>query len=483
MRRISAFLLFVSLASAGGASGQSPLSGLDRPQSFIPQRASSSAAAWQTDNTDFVEVLPGKTTTIMNASGPGRIAHMWFTLAAPERSYSRRVTLRIYFDGETDPSVEAPLGDFFGVGHGMDVEVNSLPVRVTANGRARNCYWPMPFRKSVRVEITNDGLSPIRRLYWQIDWQRLPSLPADTPYFHARYRQQDRLQPGRYVVLDAEGKGHYVGTVMSVRARSGGWFGEGDDFFFVDGEKEPSLRGTGTEDYVGDAWEFRQFDGPYYGVPIYEGNGTDTLTSYYRWHVVDPIPFEKSLRFEIEHTGPPAGSATGAYVERPDDFASVAFWYQVEPHKPFGAVPAVEQRLPYSLADAQELTMESVRLAQGGTPSLVRRSVALAAQGPGALLEVEFEVKKPGRFDLVAYLPQGPDSGTYQVALDGEASGAPRVFFSPAAVMPAGRILGSFTFTPGRHRLRFTCIGKAPASRGYDMAVGPVILAPSTGGR
>ena len=261
-------LLFLALPLAG----QEPaaLSTLDQPHNYRAQRASSSAADWQKSNDDRIPVEPGQTVTLIDAPGPGRIAHIWFTIAAAERNYSRRITLRMYWDGETDPSVEAPLGDFFAIGHGMDVELNSIPVRITSNGRARNCYWPMPFRKSARITLTNDGKKPIRSLYYQIDWQKLPALPADAPYFHARYRQQNSLKPGRYLVLDAEGKGHYVGTVMSVKANASSWIGEGDDFFFIDGESEPSLRGTGTEDYVGDAWGFRRFDGPYYGVPVWK---------------------------------------------------------------------------------------------------------------------------------------------------------------------------------------------------------------------
>lgn len=479
MARFASCALLIVLACPGAARAQEALAALDRPHDYKSQRASTSAAAWATDNTDFIELEPGKTATLATLAGPGRITHMWFTYATPERSSSRRLTLRIYWDGETNPSVEAPLGDFFGVGHGMDAELNSIPVRVTANGRARNCYWPMPFGKSARIELTNDGLSPVRRLYFQADWRQVPSLTAGTPYFHARYRQQDHLGKGRYVVLDAEGKGHYVGTVMSVRANAGGWFGEGDDFFFIDGEKEPSLRGTGTEDYVGDAWEFRQFDGPYYGVPVYEGNGPGTLTSYYRWHIADPIAFEKSLRFEIEHTGPPSITATGAYTERADDFASVAFWYQVEPHRAFGSVPPVEERLGYSLADTQEVTLDTARSIQGGTLSIVRRSVVFAATGPGSTVEVDFEIKKPGRWNLSIYFPQGPDSGTYQVFLDGEAAGSPRSFYSPNAVVPPARSIGTLGFTPGRHRLRFVCTGRSPLSHGYELSVGPIALTPA----
>ena len=298
------------------------------------------------------------------------------------------------------------------------------------------------------------------------------------PYFHARYRQESTLKSGRYLVLDAQGKGHFVGTVMSVRANSSAWIGEGDDFFFIDGEKEPSLRGTGTEDYVGDAWGFRRFDGPYYGVPVWEGRvEAGCLTTYYRWHIPDPIAFQQSLRFEIEHTGP-ASTVVGGYTERPDDYASVAYWYQSEPHKPFGSIPPVEERLSYSLEGIQELTLSSVMNQQGGQARMGGNSVYFSADGPGSALEVEFEVKQEGKYQVAVFLPEGPDFGNYQIYLNGEPQGAHRIFYSTAAYTPAARIIGTFPLSSRKYRLRFQCLGKAPLSRGYDMAVGAVSLTP-----
>jgi hypothetical protein len=471
-------LLAISFAIAAPAQGPADLRGLDQPHNYRSQRSSSSAADWQKSNDDRIPVEPGQTVTLLDVQGPGRIAHIWFTIAAAERNYARRVTLRMYWDGESDPSVEAPLGDFFAIGHGMDVELNSVPVRITSNGRARNCYWPMPFHKSARITFTNDGKKPIRSLYYQIDWQKLPSLASDAPHFHARYRQENALKPGRYVVLDAEGKGHYVGTVMSVRANSSSWIGEGDDFFFIDGETEPSLRGTGTEDYVGDAWGFRRFDGPYYGVPVWEGSSeAGNLTTYYRWHIPDPIAFNKSLRFELEHTGP-VSNVTGGYVERPDDYASIAFWYQTEPHKPFGAIPPAEERLYYSLEGAQELTLSSVLTQQGGQTWMRGNAVYFSASGPGSLLEIEFEVKQAGKYQVAVFLPEGPDLGNYQIYLNGEAQGAHRVLYSATPYEPAARVVGTFPLANRKHRLRFQCLGKSPLSRGYDIAAGAVTLTP-----
>src|SRR6185295_4359471 len=169
--------------------------------------------------------------------------------------WPRLLRLRVYYDGSPVPSVDAPLGDFFAVGHGFERPVRSLMVRDSSEGRSRNSYWPMPFRKSCRITITNEGRRRVANLYYHVDWQKLEALPETTPYFHARYRQALPNSGGKpYEVLAVSGRGHYVGTVLSVVQAEAGWFGEGDDFFFVDGEAVPSIEGTGSEDYFNDAW-------------------------------------------------------------------------------------------------------------------------------------------------------------------------------------------------------------------------------------
>ena len=162
----------------------------------------------------------------------------------------------------------------------------------------------MPFRKSARITVTNESDKRCDAFYYYLDWQKYKSLPKDTAYFHAMYRQEYPCVMGRnYLIADLVGRGHYVGTVQSVQNMSSGWYGEGDDFFFIDGEAEPSLRGTGTEDYFCDGWGFRQHDGPFYGVPLWEGYAAGNRGSVYRFHIPDPVPFKKSLRVEIEHKG------------------------------------------------------------------------------------------------------------------------------------------------------------------------------------
>jgi hypothetical protein len=232
-----------------------PLAGLERLKTFESRRASSSDPNWQNGNADTRPIAVGATLTVAELNGPGVITHIWCTIAHEAPFYSRLLTLRIYWDGEKHPSVETPIGDFFGVGHGVDKPFASLPIRVSSEGRGRNCYWPMPFRKSARITVTNESDKPCGAFYYYVDWQKHQKLAEDTAYFHAMYRQEFPCVMGQnYLLADIEGSGHYVGTVQSVYHTSPGWYGEGDDFFFIDGAKEPQLRGTGTEDYFCDGW-------------------------------------------------------------------------------------------------------------------------------------------------------------------------------------------------------------------------------------
>ena len=189
----------------------------------------------------------------------------------------------------------------------------------------------------------------------------MPSLPADTAYFHAQYRQEFPAKLGQnYLLLDTEGRGQYVGTVLSVYTRTAGWFGEGDDFFFIDGEAEPSLRGTGTEDYFCDAWGFREFNRPYYGVVVQDGYELGDRVSVYRWHIKDPVRFNKSLKVEIEHKGgvdDENGKTVMGFGERADLFSSVAFWYQTGKAKRFATLPPADERVvPQTLVEFEDLT-------------------------------------------------------------------------------------------------------------------------------
>ncbi len=452
------------------------LSGIETLRDMKTMRASSSDADWAKGNGDCRWIKPGGSLVVADLEGPGRIVHIWVTIADQEPFYSRLLTLRIYWDGETHPSVECPIGDFFGIGMGVDKAFTSLPVCVTSEGRGRNCYWPMPFRKSARIVVTNEGAKPCDAFYYYVDWQKLPSLPEESAYFHAMYRQEFPCVMGQnYLIADLQGRGQYAGTVLSVYQSSPGWFGEGDDFFYLDGEKEPSLRGTGTEDYFCDGWGFREQSTPFYGTPLWEGYGTGDRGSAYRWHLTDPVAFTKSLRLEIEHKGGqdfPDGTSTG-YIERDDLFSSVAFWYQHEPHKPFPPLPPGAERLPFreeillkghaAVADAKhsEAPMEIQEL--GGVTD--GKQLFFRPPNDSGWIEVTFEMPKEATTQLTARLVHSHDYGIYQILLDGRPIA--RLDLYNPNIVPSSDQLGVQTLSAGKHILRFECVGKSPDSGGY----------------
>ena len=453
-----------------------PLNGLDTLKDFQTLRVSSSDPNWKNGNADSRPIAPGDTLTLAEIRGPGRIAHFWCTIADREPFYSRLLTLRIYWDGEKEPSVECPIGDFFGMGNGVDQSFTSLPIRVSSNGRGRNCYWPMPFKKSARITVTNQGEQRCDAFYYYLDWQKLPDLPWDSAYFHAMYRQEFPGVMGRnYLIADIEGRGQYVGTVLSVYHTSPGWFGEGDDFFFIDGEKEPSLRGTGTEDYFCDGWGFRQQDGPFYGTPHWEGGNTGDRGSAYRWHIPDPVTFKNSLRVEIEHKGSqvfPDGTKSG-FIERDDLLSSVAFWYQTEPHKSWPELPPGPARLPFH----DHLWLkghEAVSAAKHSDAPLTVQPLGGVTDGkqlwfkPNSdkgWVEVTFQTGQEPAVDLVLKTVHSWNYGIYRVMLDGKQI-AQLDLYSPE-VKPTADKLGRHPLDAGTHTLRFECAGKSPASTGY----------------
>ena len=213
-------LLAASSASAELNRGLSNLYQMSRGET---RRVSSSDPNWQDGNGDCRPIAPGGTLTIAEIEGPGIIRHIWFTITAEDPQYPRSLTLRMYWDGSDEPAVESPIGDFFAVGHGALAPVNSIPVAVTSEGRAYNCYWPMPFRKGAKITLTNDSKKyRVGCVFWYVDYETPGAeLPEDTAYFHAQYRQEYPARKGEdYLILDTEGQGHYVGTVLSAQLRT-----------------------------------------------------------------------------------------------------------------------------------------------------------------------------------------------------------------------------------------------------------------------
>jgi hypothetical protein len=288
-----------------------------------------------------VRIEAGQTFVLADIKGSGAIQHIWMT----PTGNNRLTILRMYWDGEKNPSVECPVGDFFACGLGQYIKVTSLAVCVNPKS-GFNCYWPMPFRKGCRITMTNIDAKPMV-LYFQVDYT-LTAVPKDLAYFHAQFRRVNPLPPKEdYTILEGvRGKGHYVGTYMTWGSNSPGWWGEGEIKFFMDGDKEfPTICGTGTEDYFCGSYgftkpgtnEYQEFNSPYAGMPqVMIKTEKQPWFGLYRWHIVDPIRFEKDLKVTIQALGWQSG---GRYLPLQDDLSSVAFWYQAEPHSSFPKLP------------------------------------------------------------------------------------------------------------------------------------------------
>jgi hypothetical protein len=362
----------------------------------------------------------------------------------------------------------------------------------------------MPFQKSCRITVTNEGRRRVANLYYHVDWEKLPSLPANTPYFHARYRQSlpAPADGSNYEFLNVKGKGHYVGTVLSVVQAEAGWFGEGDEFFWVDGAKKPSIEGTGSEDYFNDAWGLHVNESPYYGVTVAEGTGLGSRMTAYRWHLLDPVPFQKSLKFDIEHKGwtfNADGAVKSGFGERVDLMSSVAFWYQDGIALDQPAVPYGSARLPQGNAHQIEVEQSMAQItSEKGKVSMFpdlfwsKDVVVFEGDGPGAKLTIPFEVPEDGDYELYAQLAKGSNYGVYTVLLDGKPPVAPVLEHEPGAdVRPQtqfdGYALETYVgadyqvgwprLTKGRHTLTFVCIGKREDSSGYTVGVDDIVLA------
>ena len=286
-----------------------------------------------------IELLPEKTTTIMDIDGPGCINHIWVTL---ENTGYRDIIIRIYWDGETEPSVESPIGDFFCCGFSQRQKVVSLPMNVNPTG-GMNCYFPMPFRKHAKITIENRG-PIIHGLFYAISYE-LDSVADDEAYFHAKFNRSNPLKYGDdYIIIDGiKGKGHYVGALMCWQQNNAGWWGEGEIKAFIDGDDEyATYVGTGTEDYFGGAWAFGEnYSAPFLGyqdITAVNGRETNQIGNrhvLYRFHILDPIRFDKDLKITMQAIG---WRSEGRYLPLQDDISSVAYWYQSEPHIKFSAL-------------------------------------------------------------------------------------------------------------------------------------------------
>ena len=302
-------------------------------------------------NHDAWPIAPGQSFEIFQAEGPGIITHIWFTIAAKSRQHLKELVLRIFWEGNAKPSVEVPVGDFFGLNLGEYFLYESAFMNCSSV-KALNCYFAMPFRRSARMSVTNESKQAVDSFYSNIDYQLVKALPPDALYFHAQYRQAtpnkaiegtDKNLDGQnnYVFFETRGRGQAMGVTMGVVQNHDNWFGEGDDMIFIDDDSKPAITGTGTEDYFNGAWDFgvtNPFANLYNGAPfIGVGERAGGRYCLYRWHADNPIAFEKSLKFTIEH---------GHANDRADCFYTVGYWYQSEPFTDFPTLPPAEERHP-----------------------------------------------------------------------------------------------------------------------------------------
>jgi hypothetical protein len=290
----------------------------------------------------YIIIAPKETVTIAEMEGPGAIQHIWMT---PTGNW-RFTIMRIYWDDETEPSVECSVGDFFCMGWGEYAPLNSLAVCVNP-GSAFNCYWKMPFRKKCRITMENLNDEHNMNLYYQIDYT-LTDVPEDEGYFHAQFRRDKVNETSDYTIVDnIKGKGQFVGLYMAWQVNNNGWWGEGEIKFFMDGDKKfPTICGTGTEDYFCGSYNFdrggryTEYTTPYAGLhQVIRPDGTyraNERFGLYRWHILDPVRFDKDLRITIQDLGWRHG---GRYLPQQSDIASVCYWYQAEPHAKFPQLP------------------------------------------------------------------------------------------------------------------------------------------------
>lgn len=338
---------------------------------YSSQRISSYDRNGANDDGNWNEqIKPGETRTIGDVKGPGIIKHIWTTIATDEVNHLKKIVLRMYWDDEKTPSVEAPVGDFFGLGLGRYFMYDSKFLSVGSQ-KALNASFPMPFRKSARITVTNEGEQPIHAYYYNIDWEKHQSLPEDIGYFHAQYRQSQPTKgwstdwnlnsdphinnkantggENNYVIMEAKGRGQYIGVTHSILQNQGDWWGEGDEMIYIDGEVKPRIHGTGAEDYYLGAWcyggcginpfgnEKPTFNYSEYGNPLNGGDDRGAEWMVYRFHSESPVVFNESIKMTIEH---------GHANHRSDNYYTVGYWYQTEPHVEFPPLPAVEDRIP-----------------------------------------------------------------------------------------------------------------------------------------
>lgn len=490
-------LMATGLVALAAVSAQEPAQGgiladLSRLKSFTVGRESSvDPSGGNADGRHDWPLQPGETRTMADIQGAGAIVHIWITIASKDEQYLKNLVLRMYWDGEEHPSVEAPIGDFFGLGLGRYYQYSCLPIQIGVD-RGLNCFWRMPFASGARITVTNDGPLPALAYYYYVDYQKYEKLAGDELRFHAQYRQEYPCTPGtNYVFLDAKGRGHYVGCNLSIQDRAGGWWGEGDDMIFIDGDEKPALLGTGSEDYFCGGWAYGEsqtqtFSALYFGAPLIEGgHNQNAVWNVYRYHLEDPIPFTKSIKVTMEH---------GHANNRKDDFASVAYWYQTEPHVPFPPLPKAGERLP-----AKATVFVEPWVSEAETLAPLFQSPAVTAEPTAEFgnlwsdgAHLKFDATAPSVFkaslpaspgDAATYAIEvwytaGPDYGRCELWANGKKVCEWDGYNADGVVRKKLEQPGTLVLTPADNTIEMRIVGKNEASKGYRVGYDCYRVAP-----
>ena len=473
-------------SNSNPAAGMGTLGGLMMPKEGRPKHEGS----WDRSggNGDLRPVEPGQTLTMMDYKGAGIVRRFWVTIAPrADKEIHRQLILRMYWDDEKVPSVEAPIGDFFGVGFGEQKDFISLPLNETSGGY--NCYWPMPFHKSARWTVTNMSKKRVDAFYYNMDFTAYDKLPKELMHFHAQWRRENPTKPGvNYTILDAKGRGTFVGTALYMQNRKGRGIGflEGDEMIYVDGEDKPSIIGTGTEDYFSSGWYYDrgEYSAPYHGINLKDT--TLGRISTYRWHIEDAMPFKKSLKVTIEH---------GTNNDHVADYSSVAYYYLTGENQAFTAIPkSGEDLLPFVAPPPFRIpgSVEGESLIAGAkasdgnieTQDMSPFEGEWSAGGQlwwlphaeGATLSLSLPATDDGDYELTGYFTKAKDYGIVQVIQDGKNIGSPINFYG-SGVTPTGAVrIGKVSLKRGGNPITFKIVGKDASGEGYLVGIDALVL-------
>ena len=423
-------------------------------------------------NKDNRSVEPGEELVLVDHQGAGVVRRWWITIAPRNNEeIQRTLIVKCYWDGEDEPSVEVPVSDFFGMGFGQWKDYISLPLNMTSGGY--NSYWPMPFHEKARITVENTGTQRVGSFYYNIDIRTFEELPDDALYFHAQYRQTTTQTGKPVTILETEGRGHYVGTLLSMQPKRGSQLGylEGDEMIYVDGEEKPGIIGTGTEDYFSSGWYYitGEYSAPYHGISI--KNEENGRVNTYRWHIEDPIPFTENFTFEIEHGG--TNDAPGVV------YSSVAYWYQTHPHPDFPELP--DNLLPLATASLPEIEAENLIGEASVTNGRLQVQGMANFDGqwggdqqlwwvegrPGDRLNIPIRLDEAGEYELIGFFTRARDYGIFRVHVNGEPVSHMIDGFSPKVESTGPLYLGRIPFREGENTITIEIVGKEARASGF----------------